>query len=97
MLKKILTSTLVLVSLVGCGHNQAWVGPAVVGGVIGYGMAQQRQTVIVESPYCRQQYEQRVQGCDIKFRNDPYYGRHHYGSCVEQAKYQWDSCTGYRR
>jgi len=97
MLKKIACSTLVLLSLAGCGHHQHWVGPAVVGGVIGYGMANSQPRVIVDSPYCRQQYEQRVQGCDLKFRNDPYYGRRHYGSCVDQAKYAWDACTGYHR
>ena len=43
MLKKIAGSTLVLVSLVGCGHHQHWVAPAVVGVAVGHAIATSNQ------------------------------------------------------
>ena len=41
MLKKVALITALVASLTGCASNQ--VGPAIVGGLIGYGMAQQSQ------------------------------------------------------
>lgn len=39
MLKKLAVISLVTISLSACGHHQAWVAPAVVGGVVGYAIA----------------------------------------------------------
>jgi hypothetical protein len=91
MLKKVVYHTLVLVSLVGCSSPQYIVpSPVYVPSNRTY------QQVIIETPYCRQQYEQRAIGCDQKFRNDPNFARLHYGACINQAKEQWNTCTGYK-
>lgn len=63
MLKKIAGSTLVLVALSGCGHHQRWVGPAVVGGAIGYSMAQPRVIVVPDYSVCQQWYYNEREAC----------------------------------
>lgn len=43
MLKKLAGSTLVLIALSGCSHNQRWVGPAVIGVAVGHTIATSNQ------------------------------------------------------
>lgn len=93
---KIACSTLVLIALTGCGHNPHWVGPAVVGGVIGYSIANQPrvyQEVIIVTPQCHNTYIQRVNACDLKFKNDPHYNYRYRDACISQAKHQYMSCN----
>jgi hypothetical protein len=77
MLKKIIGSTLVLVSLAGCGHHQHWVAPAVVGVAVGHAIAQSNQPqvrteqvivvqparVIVDYSVCNQWNYQERESC----------------------------------
>lgn len=86
-------------------------GGAAVGALIGASIGGQQPTHQGQHVYmerqvivpdhnmnqCHYQYDQRARGCDLKFRNDPYYGRHHYDACLDQAKMQWNSCKGYYR
>jgi hypothetical protein len=69
MLKKLALITALVAGLTGCGHQQAWVGPAVVGGVIGYGMAQQSQPrVYVEQQVIHPINSNRYAQCEIYLR-----------------------------
>lgn len=67
MLKKLALITALVASLTGCANNQ--VGPAVVGGLIGYGMAQQSQSrVYVEQQVIRPINHNRHAQCEIYLR-----------------------------
>ena len=67
MLKKIVLITAVVSSLTGCASNQ--VGPAVVGGLIGYSMAQQSQSrVYVEQQIIHPVNPSRYAQCEIYLR-----------------------------
>lgn len=76
MLKKVVCSTLVLVALSGCGHNQRWVAPAVVGVAVGHAIATSNQPrvyteqiivrparVIPDYSMCNQWYYQEREAC----------------------------------
>ena len=47
-MKKLLIAVVALFALSGCAHNH-WVGPAVVGGVVGYTLAQPRTVVVTQT------------------------------------------------
>ncbi len=48
-MKKLIIIAVGLFALSGCAHN-GWVGPAVVGGVVGYTIAQPRTVIVTPAP-----------------------------------------------
>jgi hypothetical protein len=47
MLKKVAVISFVALSLSACGHHQYWVAPAVVGGAVGYAIANSNNHPVV--------------------------------------------------
>ena len=94
MLKKIALIA-VVASLSACANGPHWVAPAVVGGVIGYGMATHNHQPVYVQPACYMdpnQYNMRINMCDTQFRSNPHYNIRHRDVCYQQAKQQAMYC-----
>ena len=94
MFKRIIILATALIGLSGCAHNH-WVGPAVVGGVIGYGIATHNYQPVYVQPVCYMdpnQYNMRINMCDAQFRSNPHYNIRHRDACYQQAKQQAQYC-----
>ena len=98
----ILTLSFVILSGCATHHQANQLAGATVGGVVGHQLGGTGGAVfgaavgsVIGSQYTSPQqtcflnqrlYQARIDGCDIKFRNDPRYDVRHRDACYNQAK-----------